>query len=306
MGVRIVMRLIHICWLLLASLVLSQNAHADIEGSQDHPLTGRYEGSEITGYSEREFDSYSIWNGEPDAIEGKIVEIAYQLPEGVTMVAARRNFAKRLEDQDFSIEFKCNSKKDRKKCSRDLAYGITRLPEPRMVVDSFNFTYSLYRSKNQGNTFVVLLASENNGRAYLQASIIEIEALEFKMVEAKEISDKLTTLGHIALYGIRFDTDSATLKPESLETLQELAKFLKANPNRKVMIVGHTDNQGSLDYNIDLSTRRANSVRSHLVNEHGIIGDLLKAAGVGFLAPVASNENADGRAQNRRVEIVAR
>ena len=306
MGMRFIMTLIRFCVVLFATLILPQSALADIEGSQDHPLTGRYEGSEITGYSEREFDNYSIWKGEPDEIEGKVIEIAYQLPDGVTMIAAHRNFAKRLEDQEFSIEFNCNSKKDRKKCSRDLAYGITRLPEPRMVVDSFNFTYSLYRSKNQGNTFVILLASENNGRAYLQASIIEIEALEFKMVEAKEISDKLTALGHIALYGIRFDTDSATLKPESLETLKELAKFLKVNPNRKVMIVGHTDNQGTLDYNIDLSTRRAKAVRSHLIDVHGILGDLLQAAGVGFLAPVASNENTDGRAQNRRVEIVAR
>ena len=72
------------------------------------------------------------------------------------------------------------------------------------------------------------------------------------------------------------------------------------------MIVGHTDNQGTLDYNIDLSTRRAEAVRDHLVDTHGIAASSLRAAGVGFLAPVASNQTAEGRGQNRRVEIVAR
>ena len=72
------------------------------------------------------------------------------------------------------------------------------------------------------------------------------------------------------------------------------------------MIVGHTDNQGSLDYNIDLSTRRADAVRNYLMGEHGIDGGTMRAAGVGFLAPVATNSSEDGRSQNRRVEIVAR
>ena len=228
------------------------------------------------------------------------------MPEGVTMVAAQRNFSKRLEDQGYTAAFECSAKTDRKTCSRDLAYGVTRLPDPRMVVDSFNFAYSLYRAADQGNIYVALLSSENNGRTYLQASIVEIEGLEIKMVGAKEIADDLSALGHIALYGIRFDTDSANLKPESLETLGELAKYLKAHPEREIMIVGHTDNQGTLDYNIDLSTRRAEAVRGHLVKDHGISGALMRAAGVGFLAPVASNQTADGRAQNRRVEIVAR
>ena len=213
-----------------AVLALSQASLADIDGSQDHPITGRYDGSEITGYAAREFDAVTVWTGEASALEGAVTEVAYQMPEGVTMLAALRNFAKRLEEQGYMAEFDCNAKTDRKTCSRDLAYGITRLPEPRMVVDSFNFAYSLYRAADRGNIYVALLASENNGRAYLQASIIEIEALAFKMIGADEIADELTALGHIALYGIRFDTDSASLKPDSLDTLAELAKYLRSRP----------------------------------------------------------------------------
>ncbi|WP_298293837.1 OmpA family protein [uncultured Litoreibacter sp.] len=285
---------------------LSHASFADIAGGQDHPVTGRYDGSEMTGYSAREFDTYTTWTGAAFPLEGQVTEIAYQMPEGVTPVAAMRNFANRLQQQGYAPEFACNAATDRKACSRDLTYAVSRLPSPRMVVDSFNYAYTLFRDQGSGTTYVALLASENNGRTYLQASVIELEALQFKMVDADEIADELTQLGHIALYGIRFDTDSATLTPDSLDTLAELTKYLQAHADKEIMIVGHTDNQGTLDYNIALSTRRAEAVRSHLANALGSSGELMRAAGVGFLAPVASNATEAGRSQNRRVEIVAR
>jgi len=125
------------------------------------------------------------------------------------------------------------------------------------------------------------------------------------MVDAKQISDGLGTEGRIALYGIQFDTDSAVIKPESSETLAELVTFLQGAPEAEILVVGHTDNQGSLEYNLDLSKRRAAAVRAHLV-ENGVDGGRLLADGVGFLAPVAPNLTAEGRALNRRVEIVPR
>jgi outer membrane protein OmpA-like peptidoglycan-associated protein len=118
---------------------------------------------------------------------------------------------------------------------------------------------------------------------------------------AKGLGEK----GHVALYGIYFDTDKAVLKPESKPTLDEIAKLLRTQPQLTVVIVGHTDSQGQYDHNIDLSRRRAEAVAATLAQTYQIVRTRLRTAGVGYLAPVGSNASEDGRALNRRVELVA-
>jgi len=94
------------------------------------------------------------------------------------------------------------------------------------------------------------------------------------------------------------------LKPESLPTLEQIAKLLGGQPQLNVFIVGHTDNQGNFDYNLDLSRRRAEAIAAELVKSYRIAQPRLRTAGVGFLAPVGSNATEAGRALNRRVELV--
>ena len=108
------------------------------------------------------------------------------------------------------------------------------------------------------------------------------------------------------LYGIQFDFDSAKILPASRPALDEIGKLLTEDSGLALHVVGHTDNAGSLDYNLDLSRRRAESVVRDLVSTYGIDGGRLEAHGVGFLAPVASNGDESGRALNRRVELVER
>ena len=136
--------------------------------------------------------------------------------------------------------------------------------------------------------------------------VIEEKPLEVQLqvVGAEEISRQIEQEGHIALYGIRFDFDSDRLRPESQETLAEIARFLRSHPEAKLYVVGHTDNVGSYEYNLDLSRRRALSVVRALVERHGIASERLRAVGVGPVAPVASNATEEGRAKNRRVELV--
>jgi outer membrane protein OmpA-like peptidoglycan-associated protein len=112
--------------------------------------------------------------------------------------------------------------------------------------------------------------------------------------------------GHVAIYGVYFDTDSARIKPASGAQLEEMAKYLKAHPHAGVYIVGHTDNQGKLAYNLDLSRRRAKAVVDTLVAQYHVPAARLTAEGVGPLAPVAANASDAGRAKNRRVELVLR
>jgi outer membrane protein OmpA-like peptidoglycan-associated protein len=112
--------------------------------------------------------------------------------------------------------------------------------------------------------------------------------------------------GRIAIYGIYFDFDEAELKPESQPQIDQLGTLLKDNPKLQVLIVGHTDGKGAFDYNLALSQRRAQAVAEALAAKYGIESARLTPAGAGMVAPVASNRTEEGRAKNRRVEIVER
>jgi len=110
--------------------------------------------------------------------------------------------------------------------------------------------------------------------------------------------------GSASVYGIYFDFDKADIKPESEPAIKEIAKLLQENKTLKLYVVGHTDNVGSLDYNLKLSKARADAVIRELTTKYKISPDRLKAFGVGSLAPVATNKTEEGRAKNRRVELV--
>ena len=124
------------------------------------------------------------------------------------------------------------------------------------------------------------------------------------VVKADEMARTIEATGRIALYGIFFDTDKTDLKTESTPTLTEIGQMMKANPKLAILVVGHTDNQGAYEYNIDLSKRRADAVVKALAASQGVDAKRMRGAGVGMLAPAASNGSEEGRAKNRRVEIV--
>jgi outer membrane protein OmpA-like peptidoglycan-associated protein len=136
--------------------------------------------------------------------------------------------------------------------------------------------------------------------------VVEKAGMESGMVtvDAATMAREVRQSGHVALYGILFDTDQAVVKLESEPALVEIAKLLQQNAALRLYVVGHTDNVGSLDHNMALSDRRAAAVVQALTGKHGIAATRLRAVGVGPVAPVASNENEQGRAKNRRVELV--
>jgi len=114
----------------------------------------------------------------------------------------------------------------------------------------------------------------------------------------------IQTTGHASIYGIYFDFNKADIKPESEPALKKIARLLRQNPDLKLYVVGHTDSAGRLEYNMKLSKARANAVMNELTTKYKISAGRLKAYGVGPLAPVASNKTDEGRAKNRRVELV--
>lgn len=153
----------------------------------------------------------------------------------------------------------------------------------------------------QGDVWVQILNSEEETRL----SILEEKPMETGMVtiDASAMAKGIDADGHIAVYGIVFDTGKADLKPESEKQLAEIEKLLKSRPSLKIHVVGHTGNVGQLSANMDLSKRRADSVVKALTRR-GIAASRLNAAGVGSLVPVATNDTEQGRARNRRVDLV--
>ena len=139
----------------------------------------------------------------------------------------------------------------------------------------------------------------------------DIELVEYASSEAssntetaEDITLRITVDGRVAVYGVQFDTGSTSILPGSEDTLAAIAEMMSELPDLKVAVVGHTDNVGGYDSNLDLSKQRADAVVANLINTYGIDSARLFAAGASFLAPIASNETEEGRALNRRVELV--
>ena len=120
----------------------------------------------------------------------------------------------------------------------------------------------------------------------------------------RALYDALAENGRVATQGIYFDTGSDRIRPESTPTLKEIGEMLKEHADLKLVIEGHTDNVGDASANMSLSKRRAEAVRAHLVSSFGIDASRLSATGLGQTKTVAPNTSAEGRQQNRRVELV--
>jgi len=138
---------------------------------------------------------------------------------------------------------------------------------------------------------------------YYYLWIVEEKGFEKQLTfSADELKAELDLKGAVALYGINFDLDKATLRPESLKALGEMAILMLRYPELKIEIQGHTDSQGADDYNLALSKKRADAVKSFLLL-FDIAPDRLTSKGLGETMPVATNDSEEGRAKNRRVEL---
>lgn len=277
-------------------------------------------------YSDRKRFS-KLWRA-----EGKLTRTIYVAPQGRSSLEVFRNLQGHLSAAGFKPAWQCagaacgdsfatlkynwNDKRthvrgegldsDRARFvdsvfdgAKDIRYALMqkgRGPQSAYV--------AVYVAMNQGGSFGDQSDTLNNHVTAL-VEVLEPKAMEARIVtiKAEGIGQELRADGSVSLYGLLFDTDKATLKPSSQPQLAEMVRFMKVNPAARVYIVGHTDNQGALDYNQGLSDRRAKAVVAALVAQ-GVAPARLAGRGVGPLAPVASNAEEAGRAKNRRVELV--
>jgi outer membrane protein OmpA-like peptidoglycan-associated protein len=154
-----------------------------------------------------------------------------------------------------------------------------------------------------GDTWWIKVNTDGSGW-YWYESIKETSMRQDVLLNETEMAQLLKNEGKITFYNIYFDTDQSAVKPASAPALQSIAAFLKANPTVVVFVVGHTDNTGSVEKNMTLSKDRATETVSALVSSYQVNKTQLLPQGVGPLCPVGNNSTENGKAKNRRVEIV--
>ncbi len=166
---------------------------------------------------------------------------------------------------------------------------------------SKNKTLFTFRMDNK-EVYIELHTTNSADEKSYNIIILEVEAMK-QEVEAN-INEAMEEEGKFALYGVFFDTGKSVIKPESETALNTVVEYLNANPAAKIVVVGHTDNTGGYDANTLLSKARATSVKNWLITKGKISATRLKAEGAGQFCPAATNKTEEGKAKNRRVEIV--
>ncbi|MHC2994054.1 MAG: DUF4892 domain-containing protein [Candidatus Atribacteria bacterium] len=310
-----------LCVVLLATSVAFAQSE-DREGSKDHPLISRFPGSVIKHYDVKKFDEYILPLGKLDEerklsksqhLEGKVTRITYKAPEDRSTLEIYRNYELALKSAGFEILFTSSGKEigdsyDWVRYFYESLNPLKRSARDGLIADEDRYQryLSAKLSSPEGDVYVSLYVSLKYGCPKVQLDVIEVKPMETGLVtvNADALAKDIARTGHVAIYGIYFDTGKADLKPESEPVLKEIAKLLQQNPKLKLYVVGHTDNVGDLTYNMKLSQARAGAVVEEFVSKYGVDAKRLKAHGVGPLSPVVSNNTEEGRAKNRRVELV--
>jgi OOP family OmpA-OmpF porin len=255
-------------------------AQTDKAGCSDHPLfPTRMPGYHIEACKVEEFGRYEFLTPKPPKVpvEGKFTFVTYTITD-------RKN-----EPSALAVV-------------RNYEGALRKVGATNLQTDP-NSTWWVNGKILKDGQEAWAQAEKGNGKIWLR--IVEKKAMkQYVVADAAGLGSDIKSTGHVAVYGITFDTNKSVVKPESKPSLDEIAKLLKQDPTLKLKVVGHTDMVGSLEANVALSQARAEAVVQALVAERGVAAARLKGHGVGPLAPVASNDTDEGRAKNRRVELV--
>jgi outer membrane protein OmpA-like peptidoglycan-associated protein len=264
--------------LLLLTSPLAMRAQDDAEGCKDSALLTRLPGCVIAYCSKSEFDAAELQtslNKDPRTkhVEGKIEKIHYTCA-GKSGLQVRRNAEQALRAAGYTLDF-------------------TGFDVP-----------THYVTAHKGAQWVAVAANEMTDESDYDMTTVLTEAMKQEMTsDASAWAAEIDKTGHAAVYGIEFDTGKATLKPASEKVLGDVLSLLQAQPDWKMKIEGHTDSTGTKAGNVTLSQQRAAAVVAWLVAK-GIPRERLTAAGLGDSKPIADNSTDEGRARNRRVELV--
>lgn len=334
--------LLHLLTTAFLSSIGAFSLHAaDSPGMTDYPSLKRITGSEIFFGKTSDFARLKLalskieWSGaqgkvkpyESATVEGKLRTLYYKTPENMSTLEVLRNYEQELKGAGFDILHsglgeEIETEGYNNQIAREILdmTGTYGTPEEKSqwpfqhtnekdagyiaakkVGDTGEIYASVYVVPNTQKDWLGIPI----GRTLVRLDVCEVKerTQRMELVQSTEMADKINLNGRVALYGILFDFDKASIRPDSDPTLNEIAKLLQEKPALNILVVGHTDATGSFDYNRSLSQRRAESVVASLVSK-GVSSERLFPVGVSFASPVAVNTTEDGRAKNRRVELV--
>ncbi|MEO0623076.1 MAG: OmpA family protein [Pseudomonadota bacterium] len=304
----------------LAGALMTAASAQDLDGGLVEEILGeRFPGAKIGHSSTRNYDEFTMYGApfegnkptEVIAAEGRLGELIVEVGDDRSVLEVHRAYEKALKAAGFEEVFACKSND----CGVDLAWWMSKDRKLRIATNKPDQRYTSFQRLGAGSAeyFELVSTKWRHNRPEMRLVTValtavqtEAEETELAILDASAIAAAIAEGGTAAIYGIEFATDSAELLPASDPVIAEMAGYMQANPGAEILLVGHTDSVGALDYNMGLSQRRAESVRAALVQRHGIAPGRLGAHGVGFLAPAASNDSEGGRAANRRVEMVRR
>lgn len=300
----------------------------DIENSKDHPLISRFDNAVIEFYKETKWGSYKLpvnekgaidWEN-PQVLEGKVTRIQYSTAVDNNAEFVLHNYKAAFKKAGFTILISIANEElgvsNRPhtwgdKYYRSGLYGNDGLNNEKfgmgigLPIWKNNHSFIAAKGNKEGkDIYAIIYTVVSDKYTLITQDVVEVEAVETGMVSAENISKGIQTEGHFAVYDILFETGKSDIKPESDAALKSIAEFMKANPDKKYYIVGHTDNVGNFAANKTLSENRAKAVMNELITKYAVDPNQLSAHGVSSLVPVTSNNSAEGKAKNRRVEIV--
>jgi OmpA-OmpF porin, OOP family len=266
-------------FLVVGPLAFGQLPDTDQDGCKDSKLLTRLAGCKINSCAVKDFDSADVSMKTADGFEGKTLEgqveiVEYVCPASVSQLRVVRNAQAALKAVGFET-----------------------------VTDGNSSSEQRHLTMRKGSQWLSIRTDQSNEFPTYSQTAVLVKAMEQEMeATADGLGSEIDKSGHVAVYGIQFDTGKATIKPESEAVLGEIAKLLQARADLKLNIEGHTDNVGAKAANLALSGQRAAAVQVWLV-AHGIAKPRLSVQGFGDSKPVGDNATDEGRAKNRRVEL---
>jgi len=305
----------------------AQDVETDCDGCKDHPMLARYPGSILFGADQKAFEEAALPIGpviQSDAGEavapkalnltGKRTRLFYVASSERSALEVFANYKEALAKAGMSVVWTCSDTECGAEFSNkaielmhmslsntpEASLGFTLAERPRYLLAKL--------ARPQGDVHVMVMAADltDKHRPAVYVMLIESKPMDTGLVTiaANALDQNLISTGKAVIYGITFDFDKADIKPESKPQLDQIAQLMNQHADLKLAITGHTDNQGAADYNQKLSQRRAEAIVTALVGSYAVTPSRLSAQGMGAASPVASNDTDEGRARNRRVELV--
>lgn len=245
--------------------------------------------------------------------EGAMTKQSWRINSGMmTTLQILQPMRAQLQAAGFELLYECEASE----CGGfDFRYRLDVLPEPEMHVSFGDYRYLAARRMTQETPeYVGLIVSRTDNFGFVQLTRVgasiegsittSTKAPPPTTVAAGPVGEQLEATGSASLSDLVFKRGKVELGDGDFASLEALASYLATRPDRTVVLVGHTDSEGSLDGNISLSRRRAQAVVNRLVDQFGVDPRQVSANGVGYLSPRASNLTEDGRALNRRVDVI--